>query len=248
MSTLEYSKIPDHLFKPVVKVRDILRARILSSDEKRKINHGGPDIYVMSPMGTSNLLTRDSIIKYYKYVDGSKIKLSSWKSKLSYIVIANDKGEAYAFKVPNNINIKMGDKVVPSGGYIICESSDGEINRQKAFVIKKEYFKKMFRAGAMPGTDRGKTKRENVREEVKAEYIVDKVIYKAIAKAVQSGKTVGFILQSEGGDRLQVNKAEIVNLCSRKQVSNIILNRTAENKPYLQGQGIKISELPTVEI
>ena len=157
MIKMEYNKIPNSLFKEVVKVRDIRKARVLSKDEKNALENGSPDISLSSPLGFTDIVPRDFFIKTYKYPDGNKIKLSGWKSKYSYIVTAEENTYAYAFQLPSTHTMEIvrdGKKIQANkksrgkrpGDFIVCTSlKDGSIDRSKAFVINYMIFRKMFK-------------------------------------------------------------------------------------------------------
>ena len=74
--------------------------------------------------------------------------------------------------------------------------------------------------------------------------------YVAIGRLVnQSNQLVGFIIQNNEGKTKQINLNQMMNLCSKKLISNIMLTRQSEtNKVFLRGNNMRIESLPAYNI
>ena len=146
---LEFDKIPDRMFIPAVRVRDIVKARPLTHEEKSKIKRGSPDILVEPIIGESYLLTRNDIVVNFRYTNGTKIKTSGWESTKQYIIYRNDNTEVAVMQVPLNHTVNVNGNIANkksrnSGEYIVCTfGENGEIERQSAKVVTSAVFKKI---------------------------------------------------------------------------------------------------------
>lgn len=148
--TMELDKILSKGMLPVVRKRDILKARTLSREEKRELERGGADILVTSPSGTQMMMKRADIIKQYTYLDGKKISMAGWSSSKEYIIAKLDNTNAFAMMVPLNCTANVnGTKANAaqrkSGDYIVClADSSGNIDESTVGVIPAAMFKKMY--------------------------------------------------------------------------------------------------------
>lgn len=148
--TLVFDDVPDKAFIPVVRKRDILKARILTASDKAKLTKGSSDVHVESPLGHERLMSRNEIINKYNYLNGHKIKMAGWKTGKEYIIMCNDNTNAAAMMIPINCAMSLGGKMVnvknkEYGEYVVCmQDSNGKIDRSTASVISRSMFRKMF--------------------------------------------------------------------------------------------------------
>lgn len=151
------SSLPDDLFMPVIKKVDIVSARILSRQEREQLNvqRGGADVLIETPSGRSMLITRNQLIENYRLLNGGKIKLSSWKNGVNYLIMKPANSNAFALMVPRKYAIVLDNNVSNSVGmpgvYVVCDSSeDGSIDKSSAHVVDRILFRKMYN---MPQND-----------------------------------------------------------------------------------------------
>ena len=310
MNTLVYEEIPNSLFIPVIRKRDIVKARPLSRVEKQERESGSPDIILLSPIGEQRFITRKEMVDKYTYLDGKKINIRGWSSNRTYMVGCMDSTRLFAMLVPLNCTISLkgreANKNTKQGDYIICLSDiDGGINRESANLISNKMFKKMFSVPENNAITRniGKgnrmfnlenTKRKKIynrevkntddsilnkdefymmaneiqkqpssiltnnilsnkeevkrdKEEVKSNNSSQQYI--AIGRLMQNGALTGFIVQNSNGATRNVTKQEMMRLCQRKMISNIVLSKKENsNAYYLRGNGIRIDMLQSYDI
>lgn len=280
METVDFNKISDNAFIKAVKTREIMRARLLTKIEKTKINRGGPDVYCQSLNGALGLLTRTDIMRNYKYLNGKKVRVLNWYASDEYFIARPDNIDVMAVKVPKAINIRVKDKVTntkksSTGDYIVCAvNEDGSINRESAFIVTSDVFKKMFyispsalkdrRSGLSVVTPRVINKQTydlNSTNNIKIETVSNKNEnnmsamgnigatksnkYIAVAQIHNDyGQRVGFMIQSSSGATKEITKQVMINLCNSNKVSNIELVNNGDNNIYLRGNGVKIEDLP----
>lgn len=169
-------KIPDGLFLPVIQLRDISTAKIKPLKERKP---GEPDIIIKDIFGNILNISRFELIESYRYLNGGKINLSSWKNNKEIYVVRSADREMYGLFVgPKNILCIPGDageKVVdfseyPNGAYILCDAVDSEIDRETYYIIPKKIFTKTC---AMQGS-----LKRNIEEDFSLSEIYDKITEK----------------------------------------------------------------------
>ena len=145
---LDLNKVPDSAFFDVTKVRNLAKARIISSHEYAKygITPGGNDILIMPNTGETQLISRSDFISQYKHTNGDKIKMMYLKNNTDYIVYSNSQSTYKATRVPNNIYIRLPNgKFSNKRMYVIAMSDEsGAINRQSFSFIPLDIFKRQF--------------------------------------------------------------------------------------------------------
>lgn len=145
---LDLNKVPDSAFFDVTKVRNLAKARIISSNEyvKYGITPGGNDILIMSNTGETQLISRHDFISQYKHTNGDKIKMMYLKNNTDYIVYSNSQSTYKATRVPNNIYIRLPNgKFSNKRMYVIAASDEsGAVNRQSFRFIPLDIFKRQF--------------------------------------------------------------------------------------------------------
>lgn len=143
--------IPDLLFLPVNLVRDIRKAKILLEEQREP---GKPDIIIESPLGFTEQVTRDQLVKRFTHANGSKIRLGSWKKGLPYMIMTLVQEQMYGIFIPSQypMDIAIAGETFRinrddsgTGTYVICRPDEaGDIQKDDAWVISPRCFRKMF--------------------------------------------------------------------------------------------------------
>lgn len=309
MNTLIYKELPDNVFIPIIRKRDIVTARPLSREEKREYGSGGPDILLTSPTGEQRLITRQELVANYTYINGKKISISGWSSKRRYLIGKMDDTQLFGMLVPTNCTLKLKGKTANKanktyGDYIIClPSPNGGIDRESAGLIPNKIFRKMFhipenevitrnigKGNAEFNPDRARKRRNKSRAEIKRSTTPDfglnedafanmaaeiqkqpsKTVdtsglnnkvkvrdekhgdnkkFIAIGRLMRNGNLEGFVIQNTRGATRNITKQEMMQLCQRKLVTNVMLSRKEETgKYFLRGNGIRIDMLEQYDI
>lgn len=146
---ISFDEIPDKVFIPAIKVREIVKARPLKLDEKKQIQRGSADILIKPLIGKQYLLTRDQVINNFKYTNGKKIKTSGWESSKSYVIYTEDNATVMVVQIPLNHTVTIGEVTAnesnrKSGDYIVCNlDQSGKIDRTSASIVSAPLFRKM---------------------------------------------------------------------------------------------------------
>lgn len=271
---LEFDRIPNKALMPVIRKRDIMKARILARKEKERLQPGSPDVLLVSPLGYRQMLSRREFIREYKHINGRRIQLAGWKGGREYFVMKDDNTPAVALFIPRNCNLSVRGKKVTGGSYVVCfRGEQGGIDRNRPYFISRALFRKMFTVlpneiiernkgkGAKDfRASRAKTKGRQAEPVARPKVLrntesrqpvisrntkeVDNR-FEAIGRIVNSqDKIIGFLIRDPNGMSRQVTKREMVALCERELVKNIIVaTREADGVKYLRGNGIRIGEL-----
>lgn len=309
MNTLVYTELPDNVFIPVIRKRDIVRARPLSREEKREYGKGCPDILLVSPTGEQRLITRQELLSNFTYLNGRKININVWSSKKNYMVVRMDDTQLFAMLVPYNCTINIKGRNANKnknrrGDFIIClTDNNGGIDRESAGLIPNKIFRKMFhipenevitrnigKGNAEFNPDRARKRRNKSRAEIKRSTTPDfglnedafanmaaeiqkqpsKTVdtsglnnkvkvrdekhgdnkkFIAIGRLMRNGNLEGFVIQNTRGATRNITKQEMMQLCQRKLVTNVMLSRKEETgKYFLRGNGIRIDMLEQYDI
>ncbi len=135
---------------PVVRIRDIIRVHLLSYNEKKNIQRGGPDVVAVTPSGQKLRMHRSDIVNKYTYLSGKKISMIGWKSSRNYTVMRIDSTNAFAMMVPSNCTVQINGLNANSSGRKKCDyivalaDSTGGIDKSTLGIIPNAVFKKMF--------------------------------------------------------------------------------------------------------
>lgn len=299
---------------PVVRKRDILRARVLTREEKKELPRGGPDVVTITPSGQKIMMKRTDITSRYTYLDGKKISMAGWTSSKEYVIARLDNTEALAIMVPADCSLEVNGQYANSskrktGDYVVgLLDSSGAIDKNTLGIVPSAMFKKMY---YMPPNEVIARNLRNKHKEVTAPTLQnnrsnivssvreqpdytgalgmdtssfdfgDSDIYKeANKKQVQStlpktsikfdkepektekqsdykyfatgrlvdqaGETVGFVIQNKEGQTRNITKGQMMEVCKKKLVSNIMVGIKADTgKAYLRGNNIRIDMLPS---
>lgn len=140
--------IPDEVFMDGTEVLEIMRARILTRQEKRNRGRGTPDIHLKSIFGAETFISRTDLIKTYIGIDGKKITIASWKSNKNYLVYVTKNRPVAVLHCPRKPKYLLelpNKKVLKPGYYFVCNKNEtGKIDREHGVQIGPSIFKKMF--------------------------------------------------------------------------------------------------------
>jgi len=258
MAAYKFNELPNRAFIPVLRKRDIVKVRVLTAEEKRNIQRGSPDVVVETILGHKYLQKRDYIIDNYSYLNGQKISIGGWRAGVEYLVYREDNTPALALMVPLKSSIEInGIKVISGEGndgvYVVCFlGGDGNIDRQSVGVVSRHIFRKMF--SVLPNKiidyhakNKGKHVNKTISQHKKPLQTIAKEnnLITAVGRLMgANGKVVGFVVQDRLGRQRNVTKKEMLELCNKKLVDNIVVAvRDIDGLTYLRGNGIKIEEL-----
>lgn len=253
MKQIYVEQLRKEMFIPVIRKREILKAKILSRAEKEKmdIHNGSNDVMVVSPLGKEELINRKEVINKYVYLNDRRVRLAGWKSSRQYMIARDDNTPAVALMMPSNYYIEINNKKIGKGKYIIAYLDDqGNIDINSIGSIDKSLFRKMF---YMPNNEmlykyngtksvakeldmnikKGnmQSKKEVIQKEKPVNRISNKPVvenkelkYSAIARLVDNTDTlVGFMLKDNLGKYKSVSKKELLILCNNGIVDNIVV-------------------------
>lgn len=141
-------QLPDEVFMDGTKVVEIMRARILTRQEKKSRERGAPDIQLRGLAGAQTYITRADLVKMFIGIDGRKITIASWKSGKNYLVytqkntrvaiLHSPRKPRYLLELPNK-------KVLKPGYYFVCDVNEtGKIDKLHGIQVGPSVFKKMF--------------------------------------------------------------------------------------------------------
>ena len=137
--------IPEEALMECVRIRDIVKARILTRREKQQLNRGSGDVLCTSKGGLQYFITREQVTEEYRYLDSKKVKLFNWEAGKEVELYRNDSTMAYAILLPKGVRALCGGKEIPSGYYVVCYATqEGIANRTKIDVVNPSDFRKMF--------------------------------------------------------------------------------------------------------
>lgn len=134
---------------PVVRKRDIVRARPLSREEK-KAESGQGDILIIEPSGLKRTITRKELLSRYTYLNGKRIGISGWRSSNEYMIGRLDNTNAYAMMVPLNCTVEIqglqaNNSDRKSADYIVALAlPNGGVDPNTIGIIPSALFKKMY--------------------------------------------------------------------------------------------------------
>lgn len=149
MYTFNLSDVINSGMLPVIRKRDIVRAKVIRKAEKEQRQLNG-DIMLTEPSGRVRVTTRKDIISTYTYLNGKKISISGWEYDKEYMIFKLDSSSGFAMMVPLNCTIEVGNRRANSSNrkgadYIIAmANANGEIDQDTIGIIPSALFKKMF--------------------------------------------------------------------------------------------------------
>lgn len=219
---IEYADIPSKLFIPAIMIKEISRARCLSQNEKSKIKAGSPDIMVMPFIGKAGLMSRDSITQNYRYANGKKINIMGWKAENSYIISRQVNQLVMVMQVPSNHIMNLNGKSVNKNNrehpdYIVClTDKSGRIDRNSAFTISSDLFKKMIhiQSNEVIENNVGKPKKQFDLNKKRAE-----VAGKYKNKQIMNGDTFATTLSGKNVTNIKEEKPINIKQTAKKPIN-----------------------------
>lgn len=135
--------IPAEAFMECIRVKDIVKARILTRKEKIKLNRGQEDVLCRSAGGLQYFITRGQMKSEYRHMNNEKISLSKMETGKETGIYRNDGTLAFAILIPKGVRAIHKGREIPSGYYIICYgTSEGLIDRSRIEVMTPLVFRK----------------------------------------------------------------------------------------------------------
>ena len=139
---INLNSMPDKGFIRANRVKNVVSFRLLADNEKRE--RGCPDVEIISVFGEKAVITRNELVKNYKFPTGKKIRISGLKKNTKYRALCADNREVYYTMVPENAVGYLNSKPVPKGVVIVAlGDGNGGINRNNISVMSLASFKKM---------------------------------------------------------------------------------------------------------
>lgn len=142
---VDINRYQGNAFVDAIKVRDIANVQIVKRDKKEK-KQGGPDVMVIKASGETTYITRQELIRNYKYLSGKRIVIPYMKNNVKYTVIGACNQPYAVMLLPSNmVGIYNGKRLDP-GTYIVAPKlPDGGIDYNNLRPVSRNLFKKMFK-------------------------------------------------------------------------------------------------------
>lgn len=144
---LKLSDIPETAFVQAIKVRDIVRARALSTKERNSREAGAPDIRIEPLIGVETYMSKDEASSIYTYSNGRKVNFSGWKADKKYVLVGGGEAVVLVMQVPQQHYVKVGNSIAngkKAGDYIIClPDAEGLPDKGTCKVVNRALFRKM---------------------------------------------------------------------------------------------------------
>ena len=144
---LKLSDIPETAFVQAIKVRDIVKARALSTKERNTREPGAPDIQIEPLIGTATYMSKAEAGAVYTYSNGRKVNFQGWKSDKRYVLVGGSESIVLVMQVPKQHFVKVGNSVAngkKAGDYIVClPDAEGLPDKGTCKVVNRALFRKM---------------------------------------------------------------------------------------------------------
>lgn len=144
---LKLSDIPETAFVQAIKVRDIVKARALSTKERNTREPGAPDIHIEPLIGTATYMSKAEAGSTYTYSNGRKVNFQGWKSDKRYVLVGGSESIVLVMQVPKQHFVKVGNSVAngkKAGDYIVClPDAEGLPDKGTCKVVNRALFRKM---------------------------------------------------------------------------------------------------------
>jgi len=144
---IQLVEVPDSLFIKSLQVLNLASARILSKAERNKLQHGSPDVEIVSVNGKKELISRKEFIDFYRTSAGKTIKIGGLRENKKYWVIGTrgQNNEVAVLNLPkaSSIRIVLSNNRLLTPGYMcICEIGEGGIEKENGVQLNPEIAKK----------------------------------------------------------------------------------------------------------
>lgn len=144
---LKLSDIPETAFVQAIKVRDIVKARALSTKERNTREPGAPDIQIEPLIGQATYMSKAEAGSIYTYSNGRKVNFQGWKSDKRYVLVGGSEYIVLVMQVPQQHFVKVGNSVANGkkvGDYIVClPDAEGLPDKGTCKVVNRALFRKM---------------------------------------------------------------------------------------------------------
>jgi hypothetical protein len=234
VNRLEVTKLPDYSFLRGIAYQDVVRLRLLSSEEKKKRKWGDPDVEIRSlwykniniaiNRTPSEYITRAVANQKFFTTDGRKLSSRFLKTNKNYIVTSKLNNIPVYVLPPSGKHIiyTINGQDLPQDVYTVFASDDeNHIIFEIPVTLKHKYFKIMIRL-----TESTKDLKKRVRRYDTAAEDRKEAQYRVVAMAVdkRSNQKLGYIvsyLQETGEYKEQ--------FCSMKKIVELLENNNIRN-------------------
>lgn len=146
MENIRITEIPDRAFIDVVRVREIVKARVLG---RKEVSDPNMSIEITSMLGEKDLISRDTVIDSFTYLSGKSVQMRGLRQGKSYLLIRDDNTPMKMMGIPVNCVIALGAKnniSGKSGVYLLYGADqDGSVDKSQVYITSSELFKKQFK-------------------------------------------------------------------------------------------------------
>ena len=147
MAKIGYQEIPVQLLTPAVMAREIVKAKPLTIEEKKRYNANGIDIVAIPYIGKPFVATKSDIISSYTYLSGHKIDIRGWENSKIYILMRNTNRNVLVMRIPENNTVDVNGVEHGNDAYgeymIYYANPDGTIDRSTLSFVRADLFRKM---------------------------------------------------------------------------------------------------------
>lgn len=243
---IDINNYTGNAFINAIKVRDIAHVKILTREEMKGRPHGSPDVMIMKASGETVYITRQDLVKNYRYLSGKKIVIPYMKNGVTYKIIGQCNQPYAAMLLPANMIGVYKGKNVPSGTYIVApKSADGSIDYSNLTPINRNLFRKMFKIPNQEIIARHTGKRGAVSSRIMNRKSNKKKF------GLEGTKMDGF--NNNQGNMIDFNEKPKVNLGIGKEQPNIaytqqIVNESARKTYPFRAVGVIITQDSRIEV
>lgn len=154
MNEDKIKNIPDQAFIPAIRRRALAKAKILTREDKNKVNlpKGSPDVQLKIVSEPMRMITREQL-RQFRHPNGKIIRLARLRNGKEYEVVIDDNTEVVIVFIPNKLkrgSNRIGDGLRDDSGdekgiFIVCSvSMEGDIDRKTAKLVNRSIFRKMY--------------------------------------------------------------------------------------------------------
>lgn len=261
MKVVSINDMSDSLFLNTVQYREIGKARIISRQEKKTREDGGPDVEITSWANEKFYITRNQLMLNFFDVGGKALNVRAWKNNESHIIMCQANKLCGVVHVPKSrrygVLSTTGKRYKP-GVYVVCmRNPNGELNRKAYSALDAKLFHKMFKIDDSVEEMASRVRQEQHIKEIRSSgetvakvknpngttVTVDKELaaakYTVVAKVIKldTNKVVGYTV-SYNGKQIDCSLAKIEKLCKEKKLKNMTVVYSAGSAPYFRCIGM----------
>lgn len=276
---IDLASIPEHLFYRGVKNREIVQVSILTDIEEEGYKQQGLQTNEIMVVGgekqlKGKFLSRDSLVRNFRNLDGSKIRLLGWHYKTKYNVYREVNVPVALIRIPNKY---LGIDSKTKNSLLVFQVNNGKVDRRNYYVVNSIGAYKLFRSShvvleepnkkiAIREMEQAKKVRAITEEREKLDTItyrnpliekkevdtLPNAPYTVVAlllkrNTVGNSVKVGYrVKRKSDGVEKDCNFNSVKTMCVAKEIDNLtIAQMNGTGKEYFRGIGIRIENLPT---